>query len=105
MKTKWPKVRLGDVMSLIKREERINPSSQYRLLGAHWYGGGLYIKGEGWGHQIRADRLYRVQTGDFVYNRLFAWKGSFAVVDPDLNDCYVSYKIHLVVFQTRKYLG
>jgi type I restriction enzyme S subunit len=34
--------------------------------------------------------LFRVQTGDFVYNRLFAWKGSFALAGEDVDGCYVS---------------
>jgi type I restriction enzyme S subunit len=31
-----------------------------------------------------------VEEGDFVYNRLFAWKGSFAVATQDNAGCYVS---------------
>lgn len=31
-----------------------------------------------------------MKCGDFVYNRLFAWKGSFAVANVEDNDCYVS---------------
>ncbi|MDX9954573.1 MAG: restriction endonuclease subunit S [Anaerolineae bacterium] len=42
------------------------------------------------GAQIRAERLYRVEEGDFVYNRLFAWKGSFAVATAENAGCYVS---------------
>lgn len=42
------------------------------------------------GHQIAASKLYRVEMGDFVYNRLFAWKGSFAVADAQCHGCHVS---------------
>ncbi len=42
------------------------------------------------GHQIAAPKIYRVKSGDFVYNRLFAWKGSFAVADKAVSDCHVS---------------
>lgn len=63
---------------------------EYRLLGARWYAKGLYIKDIKAGSSIRADRLYRVEQGDFVYNRLFAWKGSFAVASKDDDGCYVS---------------
>ena len=42
------------------------------------------------GAGIRASRLYRVEAGDFVYNRLFAWKGSFAVATDEHDDCFVS---------------
>jgi type I restriction enzyme S subunit len=42
------------------------------------------------GAAIQAETLYRVETGDFVYNRLFAWKGSFAVAGDGEDGCYVS---------------
>jgi type I restriction enzyme S subunit len=42
------------------------------------------------GSQIRADKVFRVERGDFVYNRLFAWKGSFAVATEANAGCYVS---------------
>ena len=29
--------------------------------------------------ELSASKLYEVEPGDFVYNRLFAWKGSFAL--------------------------
>ena len=40
---------------------------------------GLYVKEEKYGSEIRAKSIFKVEAGDFVYNRLFAWKGSFAV--------------------------
>jgi type I restriction enzyme S subunit len=68
----------------------VRPDKVYRLLGAHWYAGGLYVKDSKPGVQIQADRLYRVEAGDFVYNRLFGWKGSFAVAQEADSGCYVS---------------
>jgi type I restriction enzyme S subunit len=63
---------------------------QYRLLGAHWYAEGLYVKDIKTGSEIQAKQLYRVSTADFVYNRLFAWKGAFAIAASDVDGCYVS---------------
>jgi type I restriction enzyme, S subunit len=60
------------------------------MLGARWYAGGLYIKDTLTGVEIQASRVYRVDEGDFVYNRLFAWKGSFALATRENQDCYVS---------------
>jgi type I restriction enzyme S subunit len=31
-----------------------------------------------------------VQKGDFIYSRLFAWRGAFGVIPDDLDGCYVS---------------
>ena len=42
------------------------------------------------GGKIQAKTLFQVKEGDFVYNRLFAWKGSFAVATKDVDGCFVS---------------
>ena len=79
MSKAWPLVRLGEILAPVSRSENVDPQETYHLLGAHWYAQGLYTKEMKNGSQIQATRLYRVEEGDFVYNRLFAWKGSFAV--------------------------
>jgi type I restriction enzyme S subunit len=86
----WPVVPLGEVLEPACRSEAIDPQATYNILGAHWYARGLYTKDTLTGAEIRADKLYRVRKGDFVYNRLFAWKGSFAVATKDDHACYVS---------------
>ena len=90
MSAGWPRVPLGELLRPVGRAESVDPSVRYRILGAHWYAKGLYIKETKAGSEIRAPRLYRVEEGDFVYNRLFGWKGSFAVATPDNHGCYVS---------------
>jgi len=60
------------------------------MLGARWYAGGLFLKEVKSGQEIRATRLYQVRSGDFVYNRLFAWKGSFALATAEADGCSVS---------------
>jgi type I restriction enzyme S subunit len=62
----------------------------YDLIGMRLYAKGPYIKEHLPGSAIKADHLYRVQTGAFIYNRLFAWKGSFGVVDADSSHGLVS---------------
>lgn len=86
----WQKVRLSDVLHQQKREVAVEATDEYSLLGAHWYAKGLYVKEVKSGSQIKASKLYRVEQGDFVYNRLFAWKGSFAVAEETADGCYVS---------------
>ena len=90
MKNGWPLVRLGELLAPVSRPERVDREKTYCLLGAHWYATGLYTKEIVSGSEIRADKLYRVEDGDFVYNRLFAWKGSFALATKENHGCYVS---------------
>jgi type I restriction enzyme S subunit len=90
MTTRLTPVALEKVLAPISRREKLSPEKSYRLLGAHWYARGLYIKDVKLGAQIAAKELYAVEEGDFVYNRLFAWKGAFAVASAEDHGCYVS---------------
>jgi type I restriction enzyme S subunit len=86
----WPMVALSEILAPVSRPESVDPQKNYRLLGARWYAGGLYVKETKPGSQIQAAKLYRVEENDFVYNRLFAWKGSFAIATNENDGCYVS---------------
>ncbi|MEI6136959.1 MAG: restriction endonuclease subunit S, partial [Chloroflexota bacterium] len=63
---------------------------QYRLLGVSGKAKGVFSKAAVDSRTTRATRLYRVKSGQFIYNRLFASTGSFAIVPPELGDSYVS---------------
>jgi type I restriction enzyme, S subunit len=86
----WPKVRLGEVLKPISREEKVDPSKEYRLLGVRLEGQGPFLRETVNGTQTAASKLFRVQKGDFIYSRLFAWRGAFGVIPDDLDGCYVS---------------
>lgn len=102
MQSKWPMVKLGEVLEQVSRPEMVSPEKEYRILGAKWYAKGLYIKSIKSGNEIKAKKLYLVKKGDFVYNRLFAWKGSFALVPDELDGCYVSNEYPTFKINTEK---
>ncbi|CDI03006.1 hypothetical protein BN873_370005 [Candidatus Competibacter denitrificans Run_A_D11] len=85
----WPLVKLGEVLQAEKRQVIIAADREYKMLGARWYAKGLYIKDTKYGSQIKASSLYCIHEGDFVYNRLFAWKGSFAIATKEDDGCFV----------------
>lgn len=70
---------LRDLVTPVRRPLALNPAQSYRLLGCRWYGGGLFTREIKTGAEVSAKQLYEVRQGDLVYNRLFAWKGSFAL--------------------------
>ncbi len=72
MSQPWPLVPLAAVLTPVSRPEPVKSESAYSILGAHWYAAGLYTKEITTGAGIQATNLYRVEEGDFVYNRLFA---------------------------------
>jgi len=88
--SKWPIVELREVLRPVSRPEPVRADATYRLLGARWYALGLYVKDVALGSSIQAAKVYRVCEGDFVYNRLFAWKGSFALASQEDDGCFVS---------------
>lgn len=90
MSKNWPNVQLQGLLTPVSRSERVDPAKTYQVLGAHWYAQGLYTKDVLTGSRIQASQVYRVEEGDFVYNRLFGWKGSFAVATTENHGCYVS---------------
>ncbi|MDQ6876854.1 MAG: restriction endonuclease subunit S [Candidatus Dormibacteraeota bacterium] len=90
MASGWRNIRLTDVLQSVSRPEPTDPERVYPLLGAHWYAKGLYTKEVKRGSEIQASTVYRVREGDFVYNRLFAWMGSFALASHDNDNCFTS---------------
>ncbi len=90
MNEPWPIVNLSQLLRPVERAESVDALREYRLLGVRWYGDGFFVKEAKLGQEIKAQKVYRVCKGDFAYNRLFAWKGSFAVADSDVDGCYVS---------------
>ncbi len=85
-----PQIRIGELLVPIERSVKVEPDIAYAVLGAHWYAAGLYVKNRLPGREIAASKLYEVREGDFVYNRLFAWKGAFAVATHEHDGCFVS---------------
>jgi type I restriction enzyme S subunit len=88
--SKWQVVKLADILEQIARQERVQRNESYRLMGVRWYAKGVFERERRYGGEISANYLYRIETGDLIYNRLFAWKGSFAVVDEASSGGYVS---------------
>lgn len=86
----WPIVKLGEVLKPTAREEKVDASKEYRLLGIRLDGQGPFLRETVMGTQTSASKLFRVENGDFIYSRLFACRGAFGVIGEELADCYVS---------------
>jgi type I restriction enzyme M protein len=68
----------------------LHANTSYKLLGVKWWGGGTFIREEKTGRRIKARKLNKVSAGLIIYNRLFAFRGSFAIVPPEHEGGYVS---------------
>lgn len=60
-----------------------------RFAGVRWYGLGLFVREERDGADVPG-KCFPLKPGALVYNRLFAWKQSFATVPDDFDGVLVS---------------
>lgn len=82
--------RLRDVLQVVSSPIHLLPEGIYNFLGVRWYGAGPFIRERVTGRDVAATRAFRVRHRDIIYNRLFAWKGSFGQIPPDLDGSVVS---------------
>jgi type I restriction enzyme, S subunit len=90
MSASWPTVQLGEVLAPVVRERQVDASHEYPLLGVRLDGQGPFHRETVLGTQTSASRLYEVKSGDFIYSRLFAWRGAFGLIEPELDGHFVS---------------
>src|SRR5207247_2207100 len=90
VKQRWNEVALGEVLEPVSRSVRVEPEVSYRLLGVRLEGNGAFHRETKLGNEISASLLDRVETGDFIYSRLFACRGAFSLIGPDLGGAFVS---------------
>lgn len=90
MSSSWASTPLADVLTPVSRAVAVQPKEEYKLLGVRLDGVGPFLRETKRGEQSSATKLYKVEAGDFIYSRLFAWRGAFGVIGPELDGCFVS---------------
>lgn len=86
----WTSVRIGTLVRQVTTRVKADPETEYKMAGVRWYGEGVFHRETVRGDGMSASQVTPLVPGALIYNRLFAWKVSFAVVPPELADCYVS---------------
>ncbi len=86
----WQLLPVSKFASKIENKEKVDPKGEYQMAGVRWYGEGVFHRETVLGKEQSATYLYPLKSGCIIYNRLFAWKESFAVIPEDLNGFYVS---------------
>ncbi len=86
----WTRVRIGKIVKQVTTRIKAQPDIEYKMAGVRWYGEGVFHRETVRGDAMSASQVTPLVAGALIYNRLFAWKASFAVVPQDLADCYVS---------------
>lgn len=86
----WTKGCLGDVLHLATDPISVKPEQSYPNVGVLSFARGLFAKPPIEGVTTSATTLYRVRAGQFVYSRLFAFEGAYAVVEKEHDGAFVS---------------
>ncbi len=88
----WANIRFADLFDRVERKLLLDDSQYYNCVGVRWYGMGAFIREKLLGGEISRKQQWIIQSGDVVYNKLFAWKGAFAMADKAVDGCIVSDK-------------
>ena len=86
----WQLLSVREFATQLDDKERVEPEAEYRMAGIKWYGEGVFYRETVLGKEQSANNLYPLKPGAIIYNRLFAWKESFAVVPNEFQGFYVS---------------
>lgn len=90
MRDTWQAKPLGEMTARRIEAVELKPDELYVNLGVKWYAEGTFRREPKPGSAIKASKLFRVRPGQFVYNRLFATEGSFALIKDDDADAVAS---------------
>lgn len=88
----WRSVRFDQIMKRVDRRITLDDDTMYDCVGVRWYGMGAFRREKLSGINIMRKQQWVLRSGDVVYNKLFAWKGAFAIADGSVNNCIVSDK-------------
>ncbi len=88
----WRLARFDELLTKVERKITIDNSVIYNCVGVRWYGMGAFLRERLLGMNISRKQQWIVRRGDVVYNKLFAWKGAFAIADDSVDGCIVSDK-------------
>lgn len=86
----WPKVALGELLQDATEPVRVQQDAEYPNFGVYSFGRGLFAKPPISGMQTSAGTLYRVRAGNFIYSRLFAFEGSYGLVNDAFDGHFTS---------------
>lgn len=90
MKGNWKQTTVGDFVEQVNNTISLIPTETYTLLGMSLEGRGLFVREQKKGSEIGSKTLNKLRSGNFIYSRLFAWKGAFDFVKDEFEGFYVS---------------
>ena len=90
--SRWPVVAFGEILTPNRRPYLLGDDEDANLVGMRLYALGPFHRELKPAGQIRKKSHFVIRQGDVIYNKLFAWKGTFWIVPPELDGMFVSDK-------------
>lgn len=88
--SRYPRVSLGDHVSLSLDEVEVEPSETYKPAGIYSFGKGLFARQPISGIETKYRKFFRLHEGQLVLSRLNGWEGAVAVVPASFQGHVVS---------------
>ncbi len=85
----WQKTKIGEFLKQYKNTEIIKKDTSYKLVTLS-NTGDIYLRKYELGSFIKANKLYKIAEGSFIYSRLSIHGGAFGLVPKSLNDAVVT---------------
>lgn len=81
---------LSELVDWIQDSEKVEPDTEYRFAGIKSFGRGLFSRESKTTEDFAYTSLRRLRAGDFIYPKLMAWEGAFAMVTKEFDRMVVS---------------
>lgn len=75
------RVRVGEVLKLQRREVRIDPLAEYRLIGVYSFGKGILHRDPKVGAELGEYKFFSIEPGDLILSNIQAWEGAIALAE------------------------
>ena len=70
---------MKDIAPLVRRPVEVMPLEDYYQIGIYSFGRGVFHKPPVDGFSLGNKRIYKIKTGDLLFNNVFAWEGAIAI--------------------------
>ena len=76
----WKATTIGNELSRIRRPVVVDTAADYAEIGTRSHGRGVFLKEPVTGEALGSKKVFYVAPGDLVFNIVFAWEGSVALL-------------------------
>ncbi|MDJ0379082.1 restriction endonuclease subunit S [Cryobacterium sp. PH31-L1] len=76
----WKQTKIGNELLRVRRPVEVETTAEYAEIGTRSYGRGVFLKEPVKGAALGSKKVFYVAPGDLVFNIVFAWEGSVALL-------------------------